>query len=579
MARILRVNTRNKKITNEEPAGDYAGLGGRGLTSRVVRKEVPPSCHPLSAQNKLVVAAGLLTGTTAANTGRLSVGGKSPLTGTIKESNAGGTFSQKLAKLDIMGLILEDKPEPGAPFQTLFISKDGAELIELPDITGLGTYDASVKLFEKFGNKVGIMVIGPAGENTRLASSIQFTDPKGNPSRAAGRGGLGALMGSKKIKAIVIDSEGAKAPEVADKEAFKAAAKRWAEILVSHPVTGQGLPSFGTSILINIINEAGTLPTKNFREGRFDKAADISGEKMVELINQRKGVVKEGCHPGCVIQCSQRYCDEKGEYLTSGFEYETVWAFGSNLLISNIDHIAMLDRLCDDLGLDTIETGTTLAMTMEAGIIPWGDGQAAIDLLKRVYNPKDYLGAIIGNGTSFTAEAFGVDRVPVVKKQSLPAYDPRAAKGVGVTYATTPMGADHTAGYAICQNILKVGGDIDPLGKEGNIEVSKNLQIATAAVDATGFCLFVAFAVLDTDDALDTIAKLISARFGINFTADDIGKAGIEILKDEYSFNRDAGFTAAHDQLPDFFINEELPPHKVKWDFTVEELQKAKVEI
>ena len=579
MAKLLRINSKNKKIAYEELTGPYAGLGGRGLTSRVVRREVPPACHPLSAQNKLIVAPGLLTGTTAANTGRLSVGGKSPLTGTIKESNAGGTFSQKLAKMDIMGLILEDKPDPGSPFQTLFINKDGAELIEIPEITGLGTYDASARLFEKFGTKVGIMVIGPAGENTRLASSIQFTDPRGKPSRAAGRGGLGALMGSKKIKAIVIDSEGSKAPEMADREAFKAAAKRWAEILVNHPVTGQGLPSYGTSILINIINEAGTLPTKNFRSGRFDKASDISGEKMVEFINKRKGIAREGCHAGCIIQCSQSYNDENGEYLTSGFEYETVWAFGSNLLISDIDHIAMLDRLCDDLGLDTIETGTTLAMAMEAGILPWGDGLKAIELLKRVHDPKDYLGAIIGNGTSFTAEAFGVDRVPVVKKQSLPAYDPRAAKGVGVTYATTPMGGDHTAGYAICQNILKVGGDIDPLGKEGNIEISKNLQIATAAVDATGFCLFVAFAVLDTDDSLDTIAKLISSRFGINFTAEDIAKTGIEILKDEYSFNRDAGFTAAHDQLPDFFINEELPPHNVKWDFTAEELQKAKIEI
>ncbi|WP_045210935.1 aldehyde ferredoxin oxidoreductase family protein [Desulfonatronovibrio magnus] len=579
MSTLIRINTKKKKIVSSDLPDDYAGLGGRALTSRVVRREVPPTCHPLSAQNKLVIAPGLLTGTTAANTGRLSVGGKSPLTGTIKESNAGGSFSQKLAKLDITGIIIEDKPEPGTPFQVLVIDKLGTRFDQMPELDGLGTYETSAKLFEKYGSKVGIMVIGPAGENTRLASSIQFTDPKGNPSRAAGRGGLGALMGSKKIKAIVVDAEGSKAPEPVDKEAFKAAAKRWAEILVKHPVTGQGLPSFGTSILINVINEAGTLPTKNFREGRFDKAAEIGGEKMVELINKRKGVAKEGCHAGCIIQCSQKYCDEKGEYLTSGFEYETVWAFGSNLLISNLDDIAQLDRLCDDLGLDTIETGTTIAMAMEAGIVPWGDGPGAIELLKRVYDPKDYLGAIIGNGTSFTAEAFGVDRVPVVKKQSLPAYDPRAAKGVGVTYATSPMGADHTAGYAICQNILKVGGDIDPLGKEGNVEVSKNLQIATAAVDATGFCLFVAFAVLDTDDALDTIAKLISSRYGIEFTADDIGKTGIEILKDEFSFNRDAGFTAVHDQLPDFFLNEFFPPHNQLWDFSVEEMQKAKVEI
>ncbi len=578
MSRLLRINTRTRKVEFEDQTGEYAGLGGRALTSRLVRREVPPTCHPLSDANKLVMAAGLLTGTTAVNTGRLSVGGKSPLTGTIKESNAGGTFSQKLAKLDIMGLVLEDKPQDQKHPLTIFINKDGAQLLETPELQGLGTYEASSKLFERFGSKVGVMVVGPAGEHHRLAASIMFTDPKGNPSRAAGRGGLGALMGSKKIKAIVLDAQDGPGQEVADKEAFKEAGKRWAEILANHPVTGQGLPSYGTSILINIINEAGALPTQNFRSGRFDHASEISGEKMVEIINERGGVSKEGCHAGCVIQCSQKYCDTQGNYLTSGFEYETVWAFGSNLLISDMDQIAQMDRLCDDLGLDTIEIGTTLGMAMEGEVIPWGDGQAAIDLLKRIYDPRDYLGAILGNGTSFTAQALGVDRVPVVKKQSIPAYDPRAAKGIGVTYATSSMGADHTAGYAICQNILNVGGNIDPLGKSGNVDTSKNLQIATAAVDATGFCLFVAFAVLDTEDALDVIAKLISAKLGVNFTADDIGKTGIEILKDEYQFNRDAGFTSAHDQLPEFFIHEELPPHNTIWDFSISELQKAKVE-
>ncbi len=246
-------------------------------------------------------------------------------------------------------------------------------------------------------------------------------------------------------------------------------------------------------------------------------------------------------------------------------------------MIDNLDHLAQLDRLCDDLGLDTIEMGNTIAVAMEAGLIPWGDGQAAIDLLKKVYDSKDYLGKIIANGATFTGEALGVERVPVVKRQSLPAYDPRAVKGVGVTYATSPMGADHTAGYAVCQNILKVGGDINPLGKEGNVEVSKNLQIATAAIDSTGFCLFVAFAVLDTEDALETIAKLISAKVGQNITVDDIVNLGISVLKDEYSFNQDAGFTKAQDQLPDFFINEPLPPHNTVWDFSIEELQQAKV--
>jgi aldehyde:ferredoxin oxidoreductase len=579
MARLLRINIQKKESLFEELSGDYAGLGGRGLTSRIIRKEVPPTCHPLSKDNKLVIATGLLTGTIAANTGRISVGGKSPLTGGIKESNSGGVFSQKLAKLDIMGIVVEDKPEPDSPLMTIFINKDGVQIIETPELAGLGTYEASARLFEKFGQKAGIMVIGPAGENMRLGASIQFTDPKGRPARAAGRGGLGALMGSKKIKAIVIDDSGAKAAQPADPETFKTAAKRWVEMLRSHPVTSQGLPSYGTAILVNIINEAGAFPTKNFRKGRFEAAADISGEKMVELIEKRGGVVKEGCHPGCVIQCSQAYHDENGKYLTSGFEYETIWAFGANTTIKDLDQIAQLDRLCDDLGLDTIEMGNTIAVAMEGGVIPWGDGQAAIDLMKRVYDPNDYLGRIIGNGAAFTGEALGVDRVPVVKRQALPAYDPRAVKGVGVTYATTPMGADHTAGYGVCQNILKVGGDVNPLGKEGNIEISKNLQIATAAIDSTGMCLFVAFAVLDTEDALEVIAKMISAKYGINFTPEDIAKAGMEVLKDEYSFNKDAGFTKAHDQLPGFFAKEKLPPHNTIWDFTVEELQKARADV
>ena len=577
MSKLLRINTKDKTFAFEA-MGEYAGLGGRALTSRVVLKEVPAACHPLSAENKLVIGTGMLTGTSAANSGRISVGGKSPLTGTIKESNSGGAFSQRMAKLDIMGIILEGKPEENAAPVTIVINKDGVTFEDASDLALSYTYPASEKLLAKHGPKSAVMLIGPAGENCRLAASIQFTDPKGRPARAAGRGGLGALMGSKKVKAIVVNDEGAPGVDVADKEAFKTAAKRWVEILTSHPVTGQGLPGFGTAILVNIINEAGALPTKNFREGRFEFAANISGEKMVELINARGGKSKEGCHAGCVIQCSQAYHGEDGKYLTSGFEYETVWAFGANSLIKDLDEVARLDNICDELGLDTIDMGCAVAVAMDGGVIPWGDGKAALALLKRVGDPKDPLGRIIGNGTAYTAEAYGVDRVPVVKRQSLPAYDPRAAKGIGVTYATTTMGADHTAGYAICQNMLKVGGDVDPLGKEGQVETSKNLQIATAAVDATGFCLFVAFAVLDTPDAVQVMCDLLAAKTGKEFTPNDFVAIGVNTLKDEIAFNKMAGFSIEDDQLPDFFSKEALPPHNTKWDFTVEELQAAKVE-
>ncbi|AAS95657.1 aldehyde ferredoxin oxidoreductase family protein [Nitratidesulfovibrio vulgaris] len=576
MPRILRINTRERSWRFEEP-GKYAGLGGRSLTSRLVQDEVPADTHALSAENRIVAAIGLLSGTGAANSGRISIGAKSPLTGGIKESNSGGSFCQKLARLDILALVLEDKPEPNAPLVNIVLTKDGVRFDEAGDMAGKGTYACMDAVSERYGKKACAMLIGPAGESLLTGASIQFSDPWGRPARAAGRGGLGAVMGSKRVKAIVIDDEGGTRFGYADEARFKAASKRWAEILRAHPVTGQGLPGFGTAILVNIINEAGAFPTQNFRTGRCEHAPKISGEVMAEYMEKRGGKVKEGCHAGCIIQCSQNYVDPAGEYITSGFEYETVWAFGGNSLIADIDDIARLDRMCDDLGVDTIEIGNTVAIAMDAGIIPWGDGKAALKLLARIADPSDALGRIIGSGVGFAAQAFGIDRVPTVKNQSMPAYDPRAAKGVGVTYATTTMGADHTAGYAICQNMLKVGGDVNPLGKEGQVETSKALQVATATVDSLGLCLFVAFAVLDTPDAVQCICDMVSARHGIDFTPNDFIAIGTDVLKVEQKFNADAGFTPEDDQLPAFMKREPLPPHNVVWDFSVEELQQAKV--
>jgi aldehyde:ferredoxin oxidoreductase len=274
-----------------------------------------------------------------------------------------------------------------------------------------------------------------------------------------------------------------------------------------------------------------------------------------------------------VIKCSNVYHDKEGKYLTSGFEYETIWAFGAHTTIRNLDEIAMMDRLCDDFGLDTIEMGVTIGIAMEGGLIPWGDGKASIELLSKVgeYSPE---GKIIGNGALFTGDALGVDRVPVVKKQAFPAYDPRSCKGVGVTYATSPMGADHTAGYGVTANILSVGGTIDPLKKEGNVELSQGLQVATAAIDAAGLCLFIAFAVLDNEDGLPTVAKMLNAQYGLELTPDDILELGKSILRNEKEFNKKAGFTAVDDLMPEFF-QEEFPPHKTQWDFTQEDLQKT----
>lgn len=572
MSKILRINTADRSYTFEDVPAELAPLGGRALTSRMILNEVPGTCHPLGAANKLIIAPGILSGSPAANSGRLSVGAKSPLTGGIKESNSGGFVSQKLARLGIKAVVLEGKPDDD-DYSMVVITKDGIQILPADDYVGMGNYEIIEKLWGKYGKNTGVMCIGPAGEQRLKAASIQQADMKGTPGRAIGRGGLGAVMGSKKIKAIVVDDKGCDRLPIADPEAFKAANKRWVEMLNNHPVTGQGLPGFGTAVLVNVINEAGALPTKNFRTGRFDHAQDISGEKMVENIKARGGIVSEGCHPGCVIKCSQVYNDKEGRQLTSGFEYETIWAFGAHTTIKDIDDIAMLDRLSDDIGVDTIETGVAIGVAMEGGLLPWGDGKAAIALLKEVAKGTGN-GKILGNGAAFMGDALGVDRVPVVKRQGLPAYDPRSVKGVGVTYATSPMGADHTAGYGVTANILKVGGDINPLKKEGNIELSQNLQIATAAIDAAGLCLFVAFAVLDNADGVQTIVDLINAQHGLKLTPDDVVALGKSILNDEKEFNRLAGFTKFDDQLPEMFKSK-FPPHNTEWDFSTDELQET----
>lgn len=573
MSKILRINTKSKQFSFEIPAESLNGLGGRALTSKIILNEVPATCHPLGDANKLIFAPGLLSGTAAANSGRISVGSKSPLTGGIKESNAGGMVSQKLAKLGIKALILEDQPDDDN-YSIIILKKESVEIVPANEYKGLGNKTMMTALLEKYGKKAGIACIGPAGEKRMTSASIQFADPKGRPGRAAGRGGLGAVMGSKKIKAIIVDDTGVDKMPLVDPEAFKKANKIWAKMITSHPVSGEGLPALGTAILVNVVNEVGGLPTKNFRSGRFDDVQEISGEKMVENIEKRGGVVREGCHPGCVIHCSQVYPDKDGNELTSGFEYETIWAFGAHCLIKDLDDIAVMDAMCDDFGVDTIDTGVAVGIAMEAGVIPWGDGKAAVELVKKI-GTDDPLGRIIGNGAAFTGQAFGVSRVPVVKRQALPAYDPRVVKGVGVTYATSTMGADHTAGYGVCQNILKVGGDIDGLMNKDNIETSKNLQIATAAIDSAGLCLFVAFPILDDENGLPVIVDLLNAQYGLSLTPDDVINLGVATLKDEYEFNRQAGFTKADDRLPEMF-NEKVPPHNIAWDYSDEELQQAK---
>jgi aldehyde:ferredoxin oxidoreductase len=548
----------------------WAGLGGRGLTSTIVSTEVPPTCHPLGPNNKLVFAPGLLTGTPAANSGRLSAGAKSPLTGTIKESNAGGTAAQMLARLGIKALIIEGIPAKEV-WYSLHVNKDGVTVQEETELVGKGNFAVIEALEARLGKKTGILTIGPAGELKMTAANISVKDPD-SKIRSHGRGGLGAVMGSKRIKFISIDDQGAPGVKVAEPDKFKAAARTFAKALLDHPVSGEGLPTYGTNVLVNILHEAGGLPTRNFTYGQFEGHDKISGETMHDTIVARGGKPKHGCHAGCIIQCSQVYHDKEGKYVTSGFEYETIWGLGADCCIDNLDDIAQADSLMDDIGIDSIETAVMFGVAMEAGILPFGDGKGIIRLLTEEIAKGTPLGRILGGGAGSVGRTYGVTRVPVVKNQAIPAYDPRSVKGIGITYATSTMGADHTAGYTIATNILNVGGYVDPLKKDGQVELSRNLQIATAAVDTTGMCIFVAFPALDIPECLPALIDMINARFGIALTGDDVTNLGKHILKIERQFNIDAGLTREHDRLPEFFRNEPVAPHNAVWDFTDAEI-------
>jgi len=573
MAVIYRVNMSDLSVRAEQPKAEYAELGGRGLTSAIIADEVPPLAHPLSAENKLVLAPGILTGTGAPCSGRLSAGGKSPLTGGIKESNSGGMGAIDLSIVGVKALVLEGKPAPGKLYR-LLVSASGVRIEPADELAGLGNYDTVARQRAEFGENISCISIGPAGEMLAQAASIAVTDVEGRPTRHCGRGGLGAVMGSKGIKVIVIDPRDGQRPKPADAELFKSGSQRFNDCLKKHPLTGETLPKYGTNALANVINAAGAYPTRNFSSGQFEGTEAISGEHQHDIIKQRGGIIAHACHRGCTIRCSRIYVDEQGQYVTKGPEYETIWAHGADCGIADLDAIARMDRLEDDLGLDTIETGATIAVAMEAGIIPFGDAEGAIRLLEEVRN-RTPLGRLLASGAEVLGKAYGVQRVPTVKGQSMPAYDPRAAFGIGVTYATSPMGADHTAGYAIAANILNVGGRVDPLSPQGQIELSRTLQIATAALDASGLCLFVAFAVLDNPEAMTAMCDMLGGVYGRRYTAEDFQSLGRQTLARERRFNIAAGFSPAHDRLPHYFKTERLAPLGTTFGVPDEELDRV----
>jgi len=562
---ILRVNMSDLTVKKEAVSEKYRVLGGRALTSTIIADEVSPTCHPLGPNNKIVFAPGIVTGTSAPSSGRLSVGAKSPLTGTIKEANAGGIPAQKLARLGIHAIIVEGQPKEKGKFYILKLAQDTAVLEDAGEIAGKGMYEVNELIWKKYGESVGIIGIGPAGEMQMCNAGVSCNDPENGPGRYAGRGGLGAVMGSKGLKAIVIEQKGLGDVAIANPDLFKQGQQKLAKALQDHSVTGQALPTYGTAVLVNILNEAGGLPTRNFSSGKFEGASKISGEVINEWSKTRGGKVGHACHPGCVIKCSNVVTNPDGSYHCSPVEYETAWALGANCGIDNLDDIAELNRICNDVGLDTIEAGATLGVAMEAGVLSFGDGKKAIELLKEVGKGTP-MGRILGNGAAFTGKAFGVVRVPVVKGQAMPAYEPRAVKGIGVTYATSTMGADHTAGYTIATEILSVGGKADPLATAEKGALARSFQTATIFIDSTGYCLFIAFAILDIADGFQGMLDTVNGVLGTNYTADDFNRLGAKWLAVERKFNEAAGFTKQDDRLPEFMYYEKLPPHEQVYD-------------
>lgn len=570
MSKIIRVNMTDRSVRSEPVPQEWLGLGGRALSSAIVAAEVPPTCHPLGPNNKLVFALGLLSGTAAANSGRFSAGAKSPLTGGIKECSAGGTAARLLSRLDVYALIIEGQPK-GNAWYGVRIGKNGVTIEEETETVGMGNFALIDALNKRLGEDVGVISIGPTGENRMGIANISVKDPHGK-LRSFGRGGLGAVMGSKRVKFIAVDTDGSVSVPLADPAAFKKAAQVFAKTLLDHPVSGQGLKTYGTAILVNILNEIGGLPTRNFTSGQFEEHDKISGETMYDTIVARGGQPSHRCSPGCLIQCSQVYNDAQGQYLTSGFEYETIWALGADCCISCLDDIAEADSVMDDLGVDSIETSVMFGVAMEAGILPFGDGKGVLRLLREDIAKATPLGRILGGGAAAVGRLYGLTRVPVVKGQSIPAYDPRSVKGIGVTYATTPMGADHTAGYSIATNVLNVGGKLDPLKNDGQVELSRNLQIATAAIDSTGLCLFIAFPALDIPECLESMIGMINARHGTALTGNDVLALGAKTLKVERDFNLAAGIGPEQDRLPEFMELEKIAPHDVAWDMPEKQL-------
>lgn len=560
MERTLRIDMTRGEAHLEPLPEAYRLLGGRALTSRIVADEVDPLCDPLGPHNKVVLATGLLSGTALSSSNRLSAGGKSPLTGGIKEANAGGNTALRLAQWGIRAVVVEGAP-PDGQWRIAVVGPEGCRLEPAGDLAGLGNYAAAGRLLARFGARAALALIGPAGEMRMNVAGIANTDPEGRPSRIAARGGLGAVMGARGLKALVVLDPGPGAgPGMAEPRRWREHARPYLQELRQSPAIAR-YRNYGTASTLELVNKLGGLPIRNFSRGQDAATEAITGILMAEMIAERGGMVSHACMTGCAIQCSNTWAGPDGREVTSAMEFESNTLLGANLEIFDFDAIARFVSECNDLGIDTIETGAAIGVAMAGGLVPFGDVDAVLDLFAQMRQGTP-VGRLIGAGAATVGRVLGVREVPVVKGQAMAAYDPRTIKGNGVTYATSPMGADHTAGNSI-------GAKVDHLDPAGKVALSRELQITAALLDSLGMCSFSRAAYAPNEGHF---LELLRARFGAEVTAEDLRAMALATIRTEVAFNRRAGLGPETDRLPEWMREVPLPPHGAVFDVPQEEL-------
>ena len=552
--KLARINLSTGEIKVEKLDLELAHkfIGGRGLGTKILYDEGVATVEPLSPENKLVYITGPMTGAAAPSTGRYMVVTKSPLTGMIACSNSGGIWGAKLKHAGWDAIIVEGQ----APEWTyISIEDDKIQLLDAREYLGMMSEEMDTKLKEKHGPTASVLNIGPAGEKQVLLAAIM-----NDKDRAAGRSGVGAVMGSKKLKAIVVKSSRIKLDNIADEEALKEATKKAMDVLMANPVTSSGLKQLGTAILVNIINNVGSLPTKNWQESYYEQAEDISGEALAE-----KYLVRPGACYRCSIACG-RIINVNG-HVTGGPEYEPLWAYGANCGNNDLNVIDECNMLCNEYGLDAISTPCTIAAAMElyqrgaikeedcAGVpLEWGSTKALVEWTKRMGNPETELDWLMSSGSARLCEHYGMPEISMsVKKQEMPAYDARGIQGIGITYATSNRGGCHVRGYMISPEVLGLPQQLDRTVTDDKAAWAKTFQDLTAVIDSMGHCLFTSFAM-----GAQEYTDLLNAATGTNWTVEQVLEIGDRIYNIERMFNKAAGMKPEDDRLPKRLLNDPI---------------------